>query len=117
MPYTSTAGLALAPGANDELKRQAAALPPTRRRRIQELIRYADAHKTKRGAHVYFWNSVPWTEDDEEYCFLRSFLSSLPAADYHFCRVGDDVCDNEEDGTFQDPFDLRMRREVTLGLE
>ncbi len=115
MAYTSTLGLALSASAYETLKARIAALDKNKKKPVQELVRYADAHQTRRGAHAYYWNCVPWTEEDAECLFLEGFVSSLPATDYHLCRVGDDACDNEDSGAFADPFDLRLRREVTLG--
>jgi hypothetical protein len=115
MAYTSTLGLALSAGAYETLRARIAALDRDRKKAVRELVRYADAHRTRRGAHCLFWNSVPWSDEDHERSFLESVVRSLPPGDFHLCRVGDDPADNEEEGSFPDPFDLRLRREVTLG--
>ncbi len=115
MAYTATVGLALSSEGHEKLKEWAAALPKDDRKAIQELIRNADVHKTKRGAHLYFWNLVPWQDKDIERQFLESFVNALSMAEYHLCRTGDASFDNEDRGVFADPFDLRLRREVTIG--
>ena len=107
MSYTSTIGLALSASANEKFKLQAAALP----REERAFLKTPDAHRTKKGTHVYYWNCV----SEEERRFLDGFLSSLPETEFHYCRVGDALDDNEERGSFPDPFDLRLCREVTLG--
>ncbi len=108
MAYTSTVGLALTASAHEKLK---ASL--TKNARL--LFKHADLHKTKGGAHLFFWNCLTWDDDDPDHAFLEKFIRSLPVSEYHLCRVGDDNDDNEEGGLFADPFDLRLRREVTVG--
>ena len=115
MAYTSTVGLALTASASDKLKEWAAALPKDDRKTVQELMRNADAHRTKRGAHLYFWNLVPWDDKSMERRFLEGLVNSLPMEEYHLCRTGDALYDSEERGALADPFDLRLRREVTIG--
>ena len=107
MAYTSTVGLALTANANEKLKAQVSKLPKNNR----ALLKNADSHRTRKGEHLYYWNCVY----EEECRFLDSFISTLPTSDYHLCRVGDDFSDNEESGSLFDPFDMRLRREVTIG--
>ncbi len=107
MAYTSTVGLVLTANANDKLKANVAKLP----KNVRTLLKNADSHRTKKGEHLYFWNCVY----EEERRFLDSFISTLPASEYHLCLVGDDFSDNDEAGDLLDPFDLRLRREVTIG--
>ena len=115
MAYTSTVGLALTPEAFEKLREWSAALPKDDRKAVQEFIRSADIHKTKRGAHLFFWNLVPWDDKSVERRFLEGLVNSLSAEEYHLCRTGDALFDNEDRGSFADPFDLRLRREVTVG--
>ncbi len=115
MAYTSTFGLALTASANDKFKEWIAALPKEDRKVVQELLRNADAHKTKKGSQLFFWNLVPWDDKSVERRFLECFVNALPMEAYHLCRTGDALFDNEDRGSFADPFDLRLRREVTIG--
>ena len=115
MAYTSTVGLALTASANDRFKEWIAALPKDDRKAVQELMRNADAHKSKKGSHLFFWNLVPWDDKSVERRFLECLVNSLPMTEYHIVRTGDAAFDNEERGSFADPFDLRLRREVTVG--
>ncbi len=115
MAYTSTAGLAVTAAAHEKLREWAAALPKEDRKAIQDLLRNADAHRTKRGAHLYFWNLIPWDDRSVERRFIEGFVNALPQAEHHFCRTGDALFDNEDRGSFPDPFDLRLRREVVIG--
>ncbi len=115
MAYTSTVGLALTASANDKFKEWIAALPKDDRKAVQELMRNADAHRTKRSTHLYFFNLVPWDDKSVERRFLEGFVNALPMTEYHLCRTGDALFDSEERGAFADPFDLRLRREVTIG--
>ena len=107
MTYSSTIGLSLTAEAAEKLKAKVAALPKEKR----AFLKNADDHRTKRGTHLYFWNLV----SKEEQRFLSRFLKGIPETEYHMCRCGDDVNDNEETGSLEDPFDLRLRREVTIG--
>ena len=107
MAYTSTLALALSAAANEQLKARLATLPKERR----TLLKSADDRRSKKGAHLYYWNCLR----ERETRFLGSFVDSLPASEFHLCRVGDDPDDNEEAGMLEDPFDLRLRREVTVG--
>ena len=107
MAYTSTVGLALTAEAHEKLKANVAKLPKNDR----ALLKNADSHRTKKGEHLYYWNCVY----EEERSFLEGFVSTLPASEYHLCLVGDDFSDNYEAGDLLDPFDLRLRREVTVG--
>jgi hypothetical protein len=99
--------LALSVEANEKFKVWAAALP----REEHAFLKSADAHRTKKGMHVYYWNCVC----EEVRRSVEGFLCALPAAEFYYCRVGDRIDDNEESGTFPDPFDLRLCRKVTLG--
>ena len=107
MTYSSTVGLALTAEAAEMLKAKVAALPKEKR----AFLKNADDHRTKRGTHLYFWNLV----SKEEQRFLARFLKGIPEDAFRLCRCGDDVNDNEETGSLEDPFDLRLRREVTIG--
>ena len=107
MTYSSTVGLALTAEAAEKLKAKVATLPKEKR----SFLKNADDHRTKRGTHLYFWNLV----SKEEQRFLSRFLKGIPVTEYHLCRCGDAPVDNEEGGTLEDPFDLRLRREVTVG--
>ena len=115
MAYTSTVGLALTAAAHEKFKDWAAALLKDDRKAVQELMRSADIHKTKRGAHLFFWNLVSWDDKSVERRFLEGFVNSLFAEEYHLCRTGDALFDSVDCGSFADPFDLRLRREVTVG--
>ncbi len=115
MAYTSTVGLALIANANDKLREWSAALPKEDRKAVQELLRNADAHKTKKGSHLFFWNLVPWDDKSVERRFLEGFVNSLPAEEYHLCRTGDALFDSEDRGSLADSFDLHLLREVTVG--
>ena len=105
--YTSTVGLVLSAAAAEKLKAKVAALPKEKR----SLLKNVDDHRTKKGTHLFFWNCI--SEDEQR--FLDNFLRSIAVAEYRICRVGDDLDDNEEGGMLEDPFDLRLRREVTIG--
>ena len=115
MSYTSTLGLALTANACETLRASVAALEKDTRKLVQAMLRHADARVTRRGARCYFWNSVLWSPGDAERVFLEGLVQALDPADYHLCRAGDDAADNEDRGSFEDPFDLRLRRDVTLG--
>ncbi len=107
MAYTSTVGLALSAAAAEKLKAKVSALSKEKR----SLLKNADDHRTKKGIHLYFWNCMA----EEERRFLKKFLKTLPVAEYHICRVGDDLDDNEEGGLLEDPFALHLVREVAIG--
>ena len=115
MAYTATLGLALTAAAHEKFKEWSAALPKEDRKVVQELLRSADVHRTKRGAHLYFWNIVPWDDKSVERRFIEGFVNAMPPAEFHLCRTGDAPWDNEERGALADPFDLRLLREVTIG--
>ena len=115
MAYTSTVGLAFTASAHEKLKEWSAALPKDERKIIQELTRNADVHKVKRGFHLFFWNILPWDAKSIERRFLEGFANAMPLAEYHLCRTGDAPWDNEDRGGLADPFDLCLRREVTIG--
>ena len=57
---------------------------------------------------------MPWDDRSVERRFLEGFVNALSMTDYHLCRTGDAPWDNEDRGGLADPFDLRLRREVTI---
>ncbi len=107
MAYTSTIGLALSAAATEQLKAKVAALPKENR----SLLKNADDHRTRKGIHLYYWNCVSKAEQR----FLTKFITSLSVSEYNLCRVGDALDDNEQSGSLEDPFDMRITRDVSIG--
>lgn len=71
------------------------------------------------GAKAWLLTGIKWYADDTEYYpeanFVEEFLNSLDEDDYCFLRIGEDIDDIEERGSFFDnPFGMYILRKIVF---
>lgn len=67
------------------------------------------------GAACLCWVWIKWYPEYTGVALMESLLTSLPADDYLFIRLGEDVTDTEIVGDYyNNPFGLDMRRTIVF---
>ncbi len=80
----------------------------------RELIEWTDHFRRSQDDILLYWNDVKWYSDSyKPISDLQSFINNLEWGDYQFIRVGENLDDNEEKGSYYDnDFDVSIIRQV-----
>ena len=83
---------------------------------VTEFLEYAHKHlkHEESGAELFLWDYLKWYDSFPEVHFFEDLMSELEWDDFLFLRIGEDMNDNEEKGSFWDnPFELSILRTIT----
>ena len=86
---------------------------------LHELVKMTDNFVQKEDAFLFCWDHIKWYEDGfyPEISAISNALRAMDNKHYHFCRIGEDREDVEENGSFWDnPFHTEIIREVSKDL-
>jgi hypothetical protein len=69
----------------------------------RELIEWTDHFRRSQGDIFLYWNDVKWYKDSyKPISDLQDFMDGLEWGDYQFIRIGEELADNEERGSYYD---------------
>lgn len=82
------------------------------------LLNSADDHRfdEETGAEMWLWTSIKWYTSFYPDCkFIENTVLDLPCEEYLFCRIGEELEDNQEKGEFTDnPFEIDIVRYINV---
>lgn len=118
MGYRSDIGLSLTKEGADRLQDKLNALDKSSDifSNVTTLLEYAHKHQKheESGAELLLWDYLKWYDSFPEVRFFEDLMSELEPEDFLFLRIGEDINDNEEKGSFWDnPFELTILRTIT----
>lgn len=118
MGYRSDVGLALSKAGVGRLQEKLATLDKDSETffNVTELLKYARKHMKheESGAEQYLWDYLKWYDSYSEVRFIEDLMGELVDEEFLFLRIGEDMNDNEEKGSFWDnPFELSILRTIT----
>jgi len=118
MGYRSDVGLALSKIGASRLQEKLNSLDKNSEAffNVTELLGYAYKHlkHEESGAELYLWDYLKWCDSFSDVRFIEDLMLELEDDDFLFLRIGEDMNDNEEKGSFWDnPFELSILRTIT----
>ena len=118
MGYRSDVGLALSKSGALRLHEKLNSLDKNSESYIQttNLLKYAHKHQKheESGAELFLWDYLKWYDNYPDVRFIEDLMNELESDDFLFLRIGEDMNDNEEKGSFWDnPFELTILRTIT----
>jgi len=118
MGYRSDVGLALSKAGADRLQEKLNSLDKDSEIffNVTELLEYAYKHMKheQTGSELYLWDYLKWYDSFPDVRFFEDLMNELESDDFLFLRIGEDMNDNEERGSFWDnPFELSILRTIT----
>ena len=118
MGYRSDVGLALSKAGMLRLQEKLNSLDKDSETffSVSELLKYACKHMKheETGAELYLWEYLKWYDNYSDVRFIEDLMNELEWEDFLFLRLGEDMNDNEEKGSFWDnPFELSILRTIT----
>ena len=118
MGYRSDVGLALSKAGALRLQEKLYALDKNSESYIQttHLLEYAHKHQKhdESEAELFLWDYLKWYDNYPDVRFIKDLMNELESDDFLFLRIGEDMNDNEEKGSFWDnPFELTILRTIT----
>ena len=118
MGYRSDVGLALSKVGADSLQKKLSSLDKDSETffKVTELLKYARKHMKheETGSELYLWDYLKWYDSYSEVRFIEDLMGELEDEEFLFLRIGEDMNDNEEKGSFWDnPFELSILRTIT----
>ena len=118
MGYRSDVGLALSKSGAIRLQEKLAALDKDSDVffNVTELLKYARKHvkHEETESELYLWDYLKWYDNYFDVRFIEDLLGELEDEEFLFLRIGEDMNDNEEKGSFWDnPFELSILRTIT----
>jgi hypothetical protein len=115
MGYRSDVALVLSKKGNEELSKYYHSLSEDARTELESLINFSDKHcLNKKGEHLFIWESYKWYAGFPDVDLLEKFLNTLNHDEYLFIRIGEDLSDVDELGSFYDNgYDVYINREIS----
>jgi len=118
MGYRSDVGLALSKAGAEQLREELRALNKNSETfsETTAFLNATDKHLKHEatGAELYLWSWLKWYEHYPDVRFMEDLMGKLESDDFLFLRIGEDMNDNEERGSFWDnPFELSILRTIT----
>ena len=118
MGYRSDVGLALSKVGAVSLQKKLVALDQDSETffKVTELLKYAHKHMKheETGSELYLWDYLKWYDSYSDVRFIEDLMGELEDEEFLFLRIGEDMNDNEEKGSFWDnPFELSILRTIT----
>ena len=114
MGYRSDVGLALSKAGGEQLREELRAL--NKNSETTAFLNATDKHLKHEatGAELYLWSWLKWYDHYPDVRFMEDLMGKLESDDFLFLRIGEDMNDNEERGSFWDnPFELSILRTIT----
>ena len=117
MGYRSDIGLALTKEGSSRLQEKLNSLDKSSDifSNVTTLLEYAHKHQKheKSGAELFLWDYLKWYDNYPDVRFFEDLMGELEWDDFLFLRIGEDMNDNEEKGSFWDnPFELSILRTI-----
>ena len=118
MGYRSDVGLALSKTGAIRLQEKLKALDKDSEIffNVTEFLECACKHQKheETGSELYLWEYLKWYDNYSDVRFIEDLINELEWEDFLFLRLGEDMNDNEEKGSFWDnPFQLSILRTIT----
>ena len=79
-------------------------------------MKYSHKHQKheESGAELFLWDYLKWYDNYPDVRFIEDLMNELESDDFLFLRIGEDMNDNEEKGSFwNNPFALSILRTIT----
>ena len=118
MGYRSDVGLALSKSGAIRLQEKLNTLDKNSETyfNVTNLLEYTHSHRKheESGAELYLWDYLKWYDNYSDVRFIEDLMGELEDEEFLFLRLGEDMNDNEEKGSFWDnPFQLSILRTIT----
>ena len=114
MGYRSDVALVLSNEGNKELSNYYRSLLEEDRTELESLLNGSDEYlHNDKGEHLFIWESCKWYAGFPDVELIEKFLDTISDEYYYFVRIGEDLCDVEELGSFySNEYDVYVNREI-----